>query len=183
MKDKKKNIFIIGYMGSGKTTVGEVLAQLTNRDFMDMEMVIEKEQSMPVRTMFMKYGEHSFRNHEAQLLDKLVAENDTEYSKKNNIISCESGIIQDDANLRILDEQPVVWLDCDPDIMYERISKNPFPPYAYFYTGERDACREIFISQYKQRKDSYRKVSNITVNTGSGASPQEIGEEIIRGIE
>ena len=182
MKEQNSNIFIIGYMGSGKTTIGQALARFMDRDFVDMDIAIEKEQGMPVSTMFMKYGEHSFRNHEAQMLDKLVDDDNYEYPGQNYIISCESGIIQDDANRNILNDRPVIWLDCETDIMYERISKNPLPPYAYMHTGDEHKHREIFARQYEQRKNLYKEVSDITVNTGKCASPEEIVKEILEGI-
>ncbi|HYE69551.1 MAG TPA: shikimate kinase, partial [Anaerovoracaceae bacterium] len=70
--DKLPNrIFLIGYMCSGKTTVSNVLSRKTGASYVDMDQEIEKAEGMPIRKMFIKYGEHEFRNKESELLDKL----------------------------------------------------------------------------------------------------------------
>lgn len=71
MSVKNNRIFLIGYMGSGKTTVSAVLSEMTGYRLVDMDAEIEQAEQMSIRTMFIKYGEHEFRNKEAELLDKL----------------------------------------------------------------------------------------------------------------
>lgn len=71
MNKTPNRIFLIGYMGSGKTTVSRILSDMTGAAWVDMDREIEKAEGMPIRTIFIKYGEHEFRNKEAELLDKL----------------------------------------------------------------------------------------------------------------
>lgn len=68
-------IFLIGYMGSGKTTVAKVISQQTGFVLVEMDEEIEKAEGSSIRNMFIKLGEHEFRNKESELLDKLCQVN------------------------------------------------------------------------------------------------------------
>lgn len=159
MDKTKSNIFLIGYMGSGKSTVGKMLAKRLGRDFLDMDLEIEKEQKMPITRIFMKYGEHQFRNLEAELLDKVIHE-------ENTVISCGGGVILDDENRKVLSDENVIFLDCDPEIMFDRIKDNENLPNAYFNITDEEKRLEVFTGQYMQRKALYDDVSDIMVDTG-----------------
>lgn len=167
MKNNKNNIFIVGYMGSGKTSVGRALSDLLSRNFIDMDQVIEEEQNSTISQIFMKYGEHSFRNYEAELLDKIVAGTYESAKDKGAIISCGGGLILDEENCKILRNEYVIWLDSDPNIMFERIKNNSNLPNAYWHVEDEDGRRQMFIKQYQQRKNLYADVADITMDSGN----------------
>lgn len=176
------NIYIIGYMGSGKTTLGKELSSLMDKDFIDMDQVIEKEQGLSINQIFMKYGEHSFRNYEGELLDKLADDLYDIDGKNGAVISCGGGIILDDENLKVLRKVPVIWLDAKPEIMFERIKDNTNLPNAYMQISDEKKRLDVFTKQYDHRKDFYEEVSDVKIDTGSD-SASNLAEEIKNKIE
>lgn len=182
MREKTNNIYIIGYMGSGKTTVGKTLSTLLHKDFVDMDQVIEQEQGQTINQIFMKYGEHSFRNYEGELLDKIA--NDTYQTKGSNgaVISCGGGIILDDENRKVLKSELVVWLDAEPGIMFERIKDSVNLPNAYMHISDEEERLGVFTKQYKQRQASYEEVTSIRIDI-TNKNPEETAKEIANKIE
>lgn len=179
MTNKISNIFIIGYMGSGKSTVGRILANKLNRTFLDMDEVIEKEQDLSVNQIFMKLGEHSFRNYEAELLDKIA--DGTINENEGLIISCGGGIILDDENRKILEKEFVILLDCSPDIMFDRIRNNTNLPNAYFHIKDEDERKSIFVKQYRQREKLYTQCADLIVDS-EPHNPEDIVAKIIKEL-
>ncbi len=175
MSSKKLKYFIIGYMGSGKTTVGKVLAEKSGRGILDMDEEIEQKQGMTIDRIFMKYGEHHYRNLEGELLDEIV-KNDGD-----DVISCGGGIVLDGANREILKDEFVILLDCDPDIMFERVRNNPSLPNAYFHIEDENERKKIFTGQFEQRRKYYDEIFDIKVNTGK-KDVNNIVKEIIEKI-
>lgn len=163
MNGKDINIFIVGYMGSGKSTIGKALAERLEKSFIDMDEKIENEQDMTVNRIFMKYGEHQFRNYEAELLDKIIADGNMDM-----IVSCGGGILLDNENKKILRDEVVVYLECDPKVMFERIKNNPDLPNAYFHIKDEGERLRIFSEQNRQRQGAYEDVCDIKVETSSG---------------
>jgi len=106
MRDKSEryryNIFLIGFMGSGKTTVGKLLAQEYNLKFIDMDQKLEKEFQMPISKYFEKFGENAFRDAESNLLKSIV-------KKENLVIATGGGIVERKENQKILQKQNLVF--------------------------------------------------------------------------
>ena len=65
------NIYLVGFMGSGKTAVGRLVAQALHRRFMDMDEILEKGFGKPIREVFLESGEPAFRAKESALLEKI----------------------------------------------------------------------------------------------------------------
>lgn len=211
-------IFLIGYMGSGKTTVSKILSGKTGAAWIDMDQEIEKAEGMPIRKMFIKYGEHEFRNKESELLDKLChvasaadimagesmggqkaegagtqAVENTGTQKVLNkaskyeafasmpedlIVSCGGGIILDDLNRKILNRQYTIFLETDPEILFERVKADQNRPLAFMDIADEEARRKKFVDLYKKRKPFYKETASVIVQT-DGKSPEEIAEEIL----
>ena len=106
----KENIALIGFMGSGKTTVGKALARALEMKFVDIDKEIVKLEKRTVAEIFEQDGEEYFRELERKIIDK--------ESKDNNIvISTGGGVIIDNANIKKLKESSfVVYLNCDIDL-------------------------------------------------------------------
>lgn len=177
---EQNNIFIIGYMGSGKTTVGKALAKKMGRTFLDMDETVEKDQNLTVNQIFMKYGEHEFRNHEAKLLDNI--RDGVVKDEDGLIVSCGGGIILDDENRKVLKKQFVIWLKCNPETMYERIKNNENLPNAYFHIKDDEKRKAVFTKQYEQREDYYSQCTNLVVDSNSN-DIDCIVTEIIEGLK
>lgn len=199
-------IFLIGYMGSGKTTVSKILSRKTGAPCIDMDAEIEKAEGMAIRKLFIKYGEHEFRNKEAELLDKLshvssaidimagestgtqkVLDNISKYESFANrqealIISCGGGIILDDLNRKILNRQCTIFLVADPELLFQRVNGDANRPFAFMDICDEEERRQRFLALYEKRQPLYQEAASIIVHT-DGKSPEEIAEEILRLLE
>lgn len=115
-----KNIVLIGFMGSGKSTVGRELHQRLGYPLVDMDSVIEQRAGKPITAIFAESGEEAFRDMETRLLEELC-EPDT----PRKIISTGGGVIGREENRRLLRELGyVVWLSAPTHMILERTGKN-----------------------------------------------------------
>ncbi len=113
MKDKR--LFLTGFMGSGKSTIGPILANTIGWDYYDLDKVIEDKICMKVSEIFEKLGEKYFRQAEKETLHELLI-------KENAIISLGGGTIVDIENLNSIKKAgKLIYLKASPGIIYERI--------------------------------------------------------------
>jgi shikimate kinase len=117
------NIYLIGMMGSGKTTVGQYLAEILNYDFIDTDQAIEAKEQKPIPAIFKQSGEASFRKLETQVLEKLSVDTRT-------VIATGGGIVQEEMNWDYLRQGLVVWLDVDLEILKARVAEDRNRPLA-----------------------------------------------------
>lgn len=202
MNKLPNRIFLIGFMGSGKTTVSKVLSRKTGVSYVDMDQEIEIAEDMPIRKMFIKYGEHEFRNKESELLDKLchvassidimtgentgtqkVLDKVSKYEafadrEDDLIVSCGGGIILDDLNRQILNRQYTIFLEADPENLFRRVNGDAARPFAFMDIDDEDERRQKFLELYKKREPLYKEAASITIQT-DGKSPEEIAREIL----
>jgi shikimate kinase / 3-dehydroquinate synthase len=109
------NIYLIGFMGSGKTTVGRLVATALNRQFADMDQELEKRFRMPIREVFSLHGEELFRNAESELLAKLAARN-------RLVVATGGGLPQREPNRRLMaDSGRMVHLAADLSTCMARV--------------------------------------------------------------
>ena len=88
-------IFLIGFMGSGKTTVGRLLAKLTKREFVDLDHWIEQKEHRKISEIFAQEGESKFRLHEAEALKTLSRE-------KWTVVATGGGAACQEGNLKLM---------------------------------------------------------------------------------
>ncbi|MBP8083823.1 MAG: hypothetical protein KAZ87_11545 [Spirochaetes bacterium] len=101
---RKERIALIGFMGSGKSTVGKILAEKTGRDFYDIDGLIEKKAGKSINDIFATSGADYFRSLESEVLAEVL-------NYKNSVISCGGGIILRKENVSLLKESAVtVWI-------------------------------------------------------------------------
>ena len=117
------NIYLIGMMGSGKTTVGKHLAQELNYRFIDTDRIIEAIAKQEISTIFEQNGEAYFRELETKVLAELSV-----YTR--SIISTGGGIIQQQINWSYLRQGLVIWLDVDLEILNQRVAQDRTRPLA-----------------------------------------------------
>lgn len=113
----KDNIALIGFMGSGKSTVGRQLARALEMKFVDIDRIITEREGKSIPEIFSEKGEGYFRRLENQIVE--------EESRDNNVvISTGGGVIIDNANIKNLKETSfVVYLDCTLECVYSRVKR------------------------------------------------------------
>lgn len=119
-----ENIILIGYMGSGKTTVGRGVAKLKEYNFVDTDEMIAEQQHRSISEIFAADGEQAFRDMETELLRQLIAE-----KKERLIISTGGGMPLRAENRQLLAQLgKVVYLKAQPETIYDRIKGDTTRP-------------------------------------------------------
>ena len=160
------NIFLIGMMGSGKSSVGQLISKYLNNTFYDLDRGIEKRFNLTIKDIFQEYGENKFREVESKLLA------DSVYLSKN-VIATGGGIVLNPENLKLLKGQRVFFLDASIQILYERATKK---------RNQRPLLKDVslmeFTEIYEQRKSLYNECATKVILTDD-KSIEEVAKEII----
>lgn len=121
-----KNIILIGMMGSGKSTIGRLLAQkIENFDFVDTDEEIEKTAKMTIPEIFIDYGESSFRELESGTIKRFCAH-------ENQVISTGGGCVESIENIEALKESGIIfYLKASVDTLFERVKHTDDRPMLY----------------------------------------------------
>ncbi len=121
-KISKLPISMIGFMGAGKSFIGELLAKQIKRDFYDTDSLIKFKTNMSIANIFKEKGEVEFRNMESEILKELTGKN------KKSLISFGGGVILDEKNRSLLKARMLnIWLWTNKRITEERILKSNRP--------------------------------------------------------
>ena len=130
-----RNIFLIGMMGSGKSTIGALLAEQLGYHFIDTDAFIEKQEGKSVAEIFRDKGEAHFRKLEKALLDELPS--------GNAVIACGGGLpCYNNLLENIKQNGVVVYLKGNPDQLYERISTHTNRPLLADIKGFRSLLKD-----------------------------------------
>lgn len=158
-------IFLTGFMGAGKTTVGRLLARRLGVPFIDLDEEIEGEAGMSVREIFSAEGEAVFRRRESEALRRILAQPDA-------VLATGGGTIAHEANARLLSASGLtVWLNPPFAVIARRIGA----------MGKAD--RPLFkdetqaLALYRERLPAYRQ-ADFTVEVGPHDEPEEIAARI-----
>ncbi len=119
---KKENIILVGFMGTGKTTVGQMVAERLGRPFIDMDTIIEERAGKKISDIFANEGEAHFRRLERDLVRELCR-------KWEQVIAPGGGIVLNPDNIRDFDETGmVICLLAEPEAILERVGKESHRP-------------------------------------------------------
>lgn len=117
-----QNIYLVGFMGTGKTAVGRLLARRLKRKFFDLDDLIEEEERMSIPDIFAKKGEPYFRSAEKRVLFKVSLQD-------NLIIACGGGIVIDEENIDCMKKTgKIICLSASADVILKRTSKYTHRP-------------------------------------------------------
>ena len=120
----KKNLVLLGMMGSGKSTIGRLISKKLSQKYVDIDNVIEQETNMKINEIFLKKGEIFFRNLEEKITLKFL-------ENHNVIISLGGGgFINDKIRKEILKNNLSFWLNWNTYTLLDRIKKNKKRPLA-----------------------------------------------------
>ncbi|MDD3012776.1 MAG: shikimate kinase [Candidatus Gastranaerophilales bacterium] len=165
-----KNIVLIGLMGSGKTTVGKLLAQKLDKKFIDTDEWIENEEKISINEIFSRFGESCFRNLETDILKKICLSG-------NQIISTGGGIVEKPQNIDILKKKGIVfYLYAPVEELYQRIKNEKNRPLL-----NNDAPKWALENLLKKREKFY-ELCDIKIDT-TDKNVDQITSEIIEKFE
>jgi shikimate kinase len=116
------NIILLGFMGCGKTSVGRHLSALTGHRFVDTDDLVVRAANCSISEIFTREGETAFRDRETEALRELVG-------VCGIVLATGGGIILREENRALLPQIGVpIWLDAEPDLLFERVSRNQRRP-------------------------------------------------------
>ena len=116
----KTNVALIGFMGVGKTAVGEALAKKLNRKFVELDLLIEQKAGKSIPEIFQQDGEVAFRELEIEATREVAKE-------KHMVIACGGGVVLNKINIdRLREESRIVCLTASPRVILERVSGEPW---------------------------------------------------------
>ncbi len=166
---KTKNIVVIGFMCSGKTTIGREIAKKLRRSFYDTDEIIEQEMDMSVPEIFEKKGEWFFRKKEREVVQKL-------HKEKNCVIAAGGGIPLNSENMKLLKKSGVIVdLLVSVDVLAERIRNHrKSRPLV------RGKTKEEIKEMYKLRETCY-KDADLCINI-TDLNPKEAADRIIEEV-
>lgn len=154
------NLFLVGMMGAGKTTVGRLLARRMKREFFDSDHEIEQRCGVPVPVIFDIEGEPGFRAREAQVIAELSA-------REGIVLATGGGAVLDaDSRRRLAAGGTVVYLHARPSDLYERVRHDKNRP--LLATPDPLAKLE---SLYAERDPLYREIADVVIDTGLQNAP------------
>lgn len=165
-----KRIFLIGYMGSGKTTLGRAFAKTAGLSFIDLDWYIEERSHRTVSQLFEEEGEEGFRRLERRMLHE-VAE------FENVVIACGGGTPCYYDNMNFMTESGVtVFLDASQDVLFRRLkvasANRPL------LKGKTDTELREFISAGLQSRMSWYSKAQLRMDASRLESRHQIAESI-----
>lgn len=165
------NIFLIGPMGAGKSTIGKRLAQMLKADFIDSDREIENHTGADIPLIFELEGEAGFRQRESHILNELT-------QRSNIVLATGGGSVLLPVNQQILKERgSVVYLHTTVQQQLQRTRRDQNRPLLQTADPEKK-LRELF----ETRDPIYRQLATITINT-DGRSIHSVSQEIIKKLD
>ncbi len=166
----KSNIALIGFMGSGKTTAGILLANRMGYLFFDLDELIEISEQREINDIFREYGEDHFRDIESKIVKKIVY-------NKTCVFACGGGVVLRGDNMKIISKNClVVYLKISPLEAIKRLSRSTDRP--LLPDKKRD---ERIHGLIDTRNKLYSKYADIIISN-EGISPENTVEKIIAAI-
>ena len=168
-----KNIILIGFMGSGKSTVGKFVANNNNMKQIDTDWYIESKQNRKISEIFETDGEEAFRRMETDCIKELLKNVDNKY-----IVSVGGGLPMKEENRGLLHQLgTIVYLKAEISTLEKRLSGDKKRP--LLQGGE---LHDKIASLMEKRESVYEELADIIVQTDN-KSFEDIENEIKKGIE
>lgn len=163
----KKNIYLIGLMGAGKTTIGRLLAKSLGLPFYDSDKAIEDATGVDIATIFEFEGEDGFRLRENKMITELT-------DIDGIVLATGGGVILNAANWVQLKEHGfVVYLQCSVERLVERTSRNSQRP--LLNTEKPQAKIEALVNE---REELYKECADFIIDSGKMQSKAVVSEII-----
>ena len=165
MSESGPLLVLMGAPGSGKSTVGKLLASITGATLIDTDEAIEQNEGRSVAEIFVEDGEPFFRRLEAQAVASVI-------EQPQSIVSLGGGAVLDPHTRQALKDQPVVWLQISADVASRRVGMQAPRP---LLVGN---VRTRMITLMAEREPIYRELAKMQIATDD-RDPGEVAQEII----
>jgi shikimate kinase len=169
--EKPRNVFIVGPMGAGKTTVGKLLADELGLEFLDSDKEIEDRTGADIGWIFDVEGETGFRKREAAMIDELTA--------RSGVLVATGGgaVLLEDNRKRLVSRGTVIYLNAPLEQQIERTSRDRTRP--LLRDGEPG---DVLAALQEDRGPLYQEVADFTF-TADRRSAKALAQEIARALE
>jgi shikimate kinase len=166
-----RSIILIGYRGTGKTTVAQLLAERLGWDWIDADDEIERRAGKSIADIFAKEGEQSFRDLESSVVAELCR-------WRRSVVALGGGAVLSEANRTAIRlAGVVVWLTASVDTLAQRLAADASTPSRRPHLTESGGLREI-ETLLATREPIYRSVATLEVDT-EDKTPAEIADDIV----
>ena len=167
----KEHIFLIGFMGAGKSTIAARLKEMTGAEVIEMDQEIERQQGMAISAIFAEKGEPFFRSPETQLLASMG-------QRPASTVSCGGGAAMRQENVDLMKENGcIVLLTAAPETIYQRVKDSQDRP---VLNGNMNV--EYIRDLMEKRRPYYEKAADLFVSTDEKTA-EEICREILSRLD
>jgi len=164
----KSNIVLIGFMGTGKSSIGRRLAAKLHKTFIDTDREIENVTGLSIDQLFNRFGETRFRSEE-ELIVKKVSE------RRDCIIATGGGVVLNPDNVACLRQNgTVICLTASPQVIHQRVGRRNRPLLKKDRSPER-------IEQMLRERDPFYRCADLTIDT-TNFDPDDIIQKIMEFI-
>lgn len=164
----KNNLILTGFMGTGKTSLGKLLAEKLGRSFIDLDQKIEQDTGLTVPQIFEMYGEKYFRELEKKAVEEVS-------QRRNLVIATGGGTVKDEENIRMLKSSGmIICLTTEPEEIFRRTERRGERP---VLDGGED--RLATIKKLLAERQKFYAQADYTVDT-TDWSPLQIMNDICR---
>jgi shikimate kinase len=170
MDKLKSSVALIGFMGTGKTAIGKILAEKLGKRFIELDELIEKRAGKTINNIFREQDEIAFREIEISTVKEVAGE-------KNQVIACGGGVVLNRINIdRLKQEARIVLLTATPSLIFKRVSTGNNRP--LLNTEHRlRSIRELL----KFRRPFYERAADYNIST-SKLSVEAVADQIIEKL-
>lgn len=166
-----RNIFLIGFMGAGKSTIAKELSKELSMERLEMDEEIVRRQGKPIADIFAEEGEAYFRNLESELLVELQ-------TGEPKVVSCGGGVVMREENIAHMKKNgTIVLLTATPETIYERVKDSTERPIL-----NQNMSVEYIAELLEKRRTRYEAAAQIIVATDK-KNVREICKEMIEKLE
>ena len=153
----KTNVALIGFMGTGKTAIGRVMAEKLNKKLVELDSLIELKAGKSIARIFQEDGEIAFRQLEIEVAKEVAA-------GKNQVIACGGGIVLNKINIdRLKEGAVIVYLIASPEVIQERVSSDREVRPLLKTSNKALTIRELL----KFRQPFYEQAADIKIDTSN----------------
>ncbi|WP_066378227.1 MULTISPECIES: shikimate kinase [unclassified Anabaena] len=163
------NLYLIGMMGSGKTTVGQLLAKQLGYGFVDTDDVIVQAGKKSINQLFAEEGEAAFRQLESDVLAQICA-----YTKLT--VATGGGIVLRRENWSYLHHGLIVWLDVPVELLYTRLAEDNTRPLL------QDADPQGKLRSLLEQRTPLYAQADLRISVVAGEKPEQIADKVMAAI-